>query len=162
MCGWSRSAQVQAIGIMCTTMTALSALNLVKIAATGDVGYEFKLVYSGNYVLALSIQSLIFAFHIITYILLIFGSIKHNKVMLIPFMFITTLQSLLLCVLAVYFVYYGTFLSLILLIPVFITLGVTMYFLTAVVQFYREINKGNVSVEKPYIILHQPYNNNYT
>ena len=58
------------------------------------------------------------------------------------------------------FVYYGTFLYLVLLIPVFTVLGLTMSFLATVIQFYKEIGKRNIPLERPCIILQQPYNNN--
>ena len=161
MCECTRSSQVRAIGVICTILTALSALNLVKIVVTGDVGYEFQSFYSSNYILALSIQSVIYSIHIITYILLIFASIKHNKIVLIPFLFITTIQIILLILIATYFVYLFTFLYLVLLIPVFTVLGLTMYILVTVIQFYREISKANSSIERPSIILLQPYNNNH-
>ena len=146
MCMCSRSVKVRAIGIICIVLTALSALNLVRIAATEEVGYDILSLYNGNYILALYIQSMIFVVHFIIYILLIFGSIYNNKCLIVPFIIATTLQILLLIVLAVYFVYLGIILYLILLVPLFTVLGCAMYFLVIVVQFYREID--NMSFQR--------------
>ena len=158
MCGCSRSTQVQIIGIVCTILTALSGLDLVRIAATGEAENEFTSFYSNNHFLVLTIQSLIYLFHIFTYILLIFGSIKRNKLMLIPFIIITSVHILLLNVMAIFFIYFGTFWYLISLMPVFSALVLAMYFFVTVVQFYREISKVNVLVERPSTVLQRPYN----
>ena len=146
MCLCSRSVKVRAIGIICIVLTALSALNLVRIAATGDVGYDILSLYNGNYILALYIQSMIFVVHLIIYIILIFGSIYNNKCLIVPFIVVTTLQILLLIVLAVYFVYLGISMYLILLAPLFAVIGCAMYFLVIAVQCYREID--NISFQR--------------
>ena len=146
MCLSSRSVKVRTIGIICIVLTALSALNLVRIAATGDIGYDILSLYNGNYVLALYIQSMIFVVHLIIYIILIFGSIYSNKYLIVPFIVVTTLQILLLIVLAVYFVYLGISMYLILLAPLFAVIGCAMYFLVIAVQFYREID--NISFQR--------------
>ena len=82
--------------------------------------------------------------------------------MSIPTMIITTLQILIIVIIAVHLIYLGTFLSLMMLIPVFIILTWVIYILVAVIQFYRElVFKEMIRCHEAAIISNQSYGHNY-
>ena len=161
-CLCSREIKIRIISIICIVLTSLSALNLVKIVVTGDVGIDLPLLYNGSYNMALYVQSSVILVHLLTYILLLLGSLYNIKVMLIPSMFITSLQIIIIILLAIYFIYLGTFVSWLMLIPVFIVLGWIMYILVVVIQFYRELLLKEMITSQPVMVLsnHTYHNNN--
>ena len=162
ICLCSREIKVRIISIICIVLTLLSALNLVKIAVTGDVGYDLPILYNNSYIMAMYVQSSVILVHLFTYILLLLASLYNSKVMSIPTMIITTLQILIIVIIAVYLIYLGTFLSLIMLIPVFIILTWIMYILVAVIQFYRElVFKEMTRCHETKRASSQIYNNNH-
>jgi len=162
ICLCSREIKVRIISIICIVLTLLSALNLIKIAATGDVGYDLPILYNNSYIMAIYVQSSVILVHLFTYILLLLASLYNSKVMLIPTMIITTLQILVIVIISVYLIYLGTFLSLMMLLPVFIILTWVMYILVAVIQFYRElVFKAINAYHEPTTISNQTYYNNH-
>ena len=162
ICLCSREIKVRIISIICIVLTLLSALNLIKIAVTGDVGYDLLILYNNSYIMAMYVQSSVILVHLFTYILLLLASIYNSRVMSIPTMMITTLQILVIVIIAVYLIYLGTFLSLMMLIPVFIILTWIMYILVAVIQFYRELAlKAINTCREPTTISNQTYYNNH-
>ena len=138
MCLCTSEIRIRIISIICIVLTLLSALNLVKIAVTGDVGYDMPILYNGSYIMALYVQSSVILVHLFTYIILLLGSKYKNKLMSIPTLIISSLQIIVIIILAIYLIYAGTTLSLLMLIPVFIVLTWVMYILVVVIQFYRE------------------------
>ena len=133
MCLCTSEIRIRIISIISIVLTLLSALNLVKISVTGDVGYDLPILYNGSYIMALYVQSSVILVHLFTYIILLLGSLYKSKMMSIPTLIISSLQIIIIIILAIYLIYVGTTLSLLMLIPVFIVLTWVMYILVAVI-----------------------------
>ena len=160
MCLCTSEIRIRIISIICIVLTLLSALNLVKIAVTGDVGYDLSILYNGSYTMALYVQSSVILVHLFTYIILLLGSLYKSKMMSIPTLIISSLQIIVIIILAIYLIYVGTTLSLLMLIPVFIVLTWVMYILVVVIQFYREpLMKETIRTQPQYVGINQIHRN---
>ena len=95
-CLCASKIRIRIISIICIVLTLLSALNLVKIAVTGDVGYDLPILYNGSYIMALYVQSSVILVHLFTYIILLLGSLYKSKMMSIPTLIISSLQVIVI------------------------------------------------------------------
>ena len=170
---------VIAIAIICLTLTGLGALNLIStITAFMAGGSSQDDSEDGDAGLALGIQIVVFGLSIAAEIFCLVGALKNNKCLLIPFMIYLVLIVITCIGLAIWFIYVGALFytvgtitghplgqalgasggifALVLLIPVFIGLGLAIYFFVIVVKFYGELSSGIRSGEREGIVL-QPY-----
>merc|ERR1719322_999727 len=105
---------------------------------------------------------------------------KNNKCLLVPFIIEMSLTILALAFIAILFIYWGSvaghalvestdnrgvhavvgtfgaFMFFLLLIPIFIGIGISIYFLVIVVKYFQELSSGVVSGQSEGIVL-QPY-----
>ena len=176
------------IAIICLVFTGLGALNL--ISAIGGflhntVTADANLLYGGNMGLALGTQILIYTLFLLSDGLCLVGALKNNKCLLWPFFIKMTLQILGLLGLAIFFVVqgakagnyisgeindqdvrhatisFGALFFFLLLIPLLITISISIYFLVIVVKFYSELSSGVGFGQTEGIVL-QPYSSQPT
>ena len=172
------------ISILCLIFTALGALNLIStigafLAGTTSTA-DANLFFGGDMNVSLAVQILIYVFCIVSEVLCLVGAMKNNKCLLVPFIIEMSLTILALAFIAILFIYWGavagsalvgstdnrdvhnvvgtlgTFMLFLLLIPIFIAIGLSIYFLVIVVKYFQEISSGVVSGQSEGIVL-QPY-----
>ena len=170
------------ISIICLVMTGLGALNLISTFGAFRSGYntaDANYLYGGNVAIAITVQILIYTSWIASDVCCLVGAIKNNKCLLIPFMIKMSLTILIFCVGIIMCLYFalltGAAIStadnqdfqhaagslaaiyfFILLIPLFIGIGIAIYFLTIVVKYYKELSSGVIAGQREGIVL-QPY-----
>ena len=172
------------ISILCLIFTALGALNLISTIGAFLAGTtsttDAKLFFNGDVNVSLAVQILIYVFCIVSEILCFVGAMKNNKCLLVPFIIQKSLTILALAAIAILFIFWGSvagqalvettddrdvrtvfgtlgaFMFFLLLIPIFIGIGISIYFLVIVVKYFQEISSGVVSGQSEGIVL-QPY-----
>ena len=168
---------VRIISVMCLILTGISGLNILTLIFTGYVGYLFKMFFNNDHILEILAQMFIFMGHSIAYIMSFIASFKRNKLLLIPFLIVTTLQIMFLSGIGIYVLYLGSkgmqklieitgnndlaalgmFLVLIFLVPIVVALSVCIYFLVVATIFYSEIvTQSETNIPPPTIIIVQP------
>ena len=168
---------VRIISVICLILTGISGLNIITLIFTGYVGYLFRIFFDNDYSLEILAQMFVFMGHSIAYIMSFIASFKRNKLLLIPFLIVTTLQIMFLIGIGIYVLYLasigmqtlieitgnndlaalGMFLVLIFLVPIVVSLPVCIYFLVVVTIFYSEIvTQSETNIPPPTIIIVQP------
>ena len=168
----SLQIHVRIIAIICLLLTAISALNIIKLIFIEYFGYTLNIfsydVHDDN-VLAIVVQIFIFMAHLITYVMCFIAANRRNKLMLIPFLIVTLLHILFYIGLGIWVIYIGLvevlkiieftknndffglgILAFILFIPILAALVISIYFLIVVAKFYHQID----SINPPTIIIH--------
>ena len=163
------------ISIICLIFTGLGSLNLISTfaqfasgrATSGDV----YTLYGGNITIALGVQIIIYVYWFVSEILGLVGAIKNNKCLLVPFM-ISLCLTILGCVgVTILMIILGSqslshfgphgggiggIILFLIIIPISIVLGLSIYFLVIIVKFYNELESGLVAGQREGVVL-QPY-----
>ena len=169
MCCCDHRTHVKVIGILYLVFLALS---LIVVIATILNAVEVKEAYENyedvekSYAIALGLEIPWFVFSVISVVLCLMGAFKNNKCFLIPFIVLQCLNILIFIGLGILFIYLGTVTVsiggsigggfggivaswgsafFVLLIPVLIGLGMSIYFLVIVVKFFQELSMGIVA-----------------
>ena len=166
------------ISIICLIFTGLGSLNLISTfaqftsgsATSGDV----YTLYGGNITIALGVQILIYVYWFVSEILCLVGAIKNNKCLLIPFMICLCLTILGCVGVTVKMIILGSeslwaqrafgqpgvgiggIIWFLMIIPIGIVLGLSIYFLVIIVKFYNELKSGVAAGQREGVVL-QPY-----
>ena len=166
MCCCDHRTHVKVIGILYLVFLALS---LIIVIGTIVKAVEDKEIIETNedvekgYAIALGLEIPWFVFSVISVVLCLMGAIKNNKCFLIPFIVLQCFNILIFIGLGILFIYLGTVVVsiggaiggafggivgswgaafFVLLIPVLIGLGMSIYFLIIVVKFFQELSMG--------------------
>ena len=144
------------IAIICLIFTGLGSLNLISTFAQFASGHattsDVYTLYGGNITIALGVQILIYVYWVVSEVLCLVGAIKNNKCLLIPFMICLILTilgcagaTILMIILGISKVSdgdadgIGAIFWLLVIIPIGIVLGLSIYFLVIIVKFYNEL-----------------------
>ena len=161
------------IAIICLIFTGLGSLNLISTFAQFASGHattsDVYTLYGGNITIALGVQILIYVYWVVSEVLCLVGAIKNNKCLLIPFMICLVLTilgcagaTILMIILGISKVSdgdadgIGAIFWLLVIIPIGIVLGLSIYFLVIIVKFYNELASGLVDGHREGVVL-QPY-----
>jgi len=160
------------ISIICLVFTGLGSLELigsVTAVISAQVTREANLIYGGSNELALGIHILLFATWLVAEILCLIGALKNKKFFLIPFIIVQCLTIVAIVVFVTFFIImahktsadathesYAAIFFYILVIPLLVVLGLTIYFLTITIKFFQELSSGVVGGRTEGVVL-QPY-----
>ena len=172
------------ISSICLFFTGIGALNLISTFgafSSGSITVDADLIYGGSVAVAITVQILIYTSWIASDVCCLVGAIKNNKCLLIPFMIKMSLTILFFLAGIIICLYYalltGAVISattqnhqttqhvagslaaiyfFLLLVPLFIGIGISIYFLTIVVKYYKDLSSGVIAGQSEGIVL-QPY-----
>jgi len=172
------------IASICLVLTGLGALNLIGTFGAFSSGHntiDANLIYGGSVAIAIIVQILIYTSWIASDVCCLVGAIKNNKCLLIPFMIKMSLTILLFFGGIIMCLYYALLTGAVitattqnhenvqhvagslaaiyfflLLVPLLIGIGISIYFLTIVVKYYKELSSGVIAGQREGIVL-QPY-----
>jgi len=172
------------ICLIFTALGSLNLIGTVGLFISGQVTPQVNMIYGGSNTLALFIQVIVYAFWIGSEIMCLVGAIKNNKCLLIPFIICLSLTILACIGFAIFFILlgsqaldaltsidhqfkndedfqnaaatFGSIFFFLMIVPLLIVLGLTIYFLVIVVKYYNEISSGVVSGQQDGMVL-QPY-----
>ena len=142
------------ISIVCLVLSGLAALwSMVQLVQVGIYASENQ-SFGGNGDIFVVIQVVIHIIWITSESLCIVGALKNKKWLLVPFMICLALQ-ILGCIVGLIFVASDfsedgfSVYTLLYIIPLFIVLGISFYFLSIAIRFHAELNYGWGSAEHP-------------
>ena len=152
MCCTTRT-HVIVLSKLCLVFTGISAIfngreTISAFLSGNSTNQRISDIYAERLGLAAGIQAIIHVVWITSEILCIIGAAKYKRGFLIPFMICLSLQ-IVACIgfsvlVGVIFGYIHFALAMIYIIPLVIALGVTIYILVIVINFYRELARGIV------------------
>ena len=172
------------IASICLVLTGLGALNLIDTFGATSSGYntiDADLIYGGSVTVAITVQILIYTSWIASDVCCLVGAIKNNKCLLIPFMIKMSLTILIFFAGTIFCLYcalltgafisattqnhpitqqiagsFAAFYFFLLLAPLLIGIGISIYFLTIVAKYYKKLSSGVIAGQWEGIVL-QPY-----
>ena len=161
------------IAIICLIFTGLGSLNLISTFAQFASGHattsDVYTLYGGNITIALAVQILIYVYWVVSEVLCLVGAMKNNKCFLIPFMICLVLTILGCAGATILMIILGissggpgdhtgirAIVFFLVIIPIGIILGLSIYFLVIIVKFYNELASGLVDGHREGVVL-QPY-----